>query len=156
MTHTQTYSKKVIKNFTKPKNMGEIKNADGIGKVGNPSCGDIMWVYIKVAKNKEGKEFLKGIKFKTFGCAAAIATSSMITQMAKGKTLEEAEKITRKDVAESLGGLPPVKMHCSNLASDALRKAILDYRENVKHSITSPKRGQSKAIEDYRKGKNGE
>lgn len=125
---TIAYSKKVIKNFTSPKNMGEIKNADGIGKIGNPSCGDIMWIYIKVAKNKDGKEILKDVKFKTFGCAAAIATSSMITQMAKGKTLEEAEKITRKDVAESLEGLPPVKMHCSNLASDSLRKAIEDYR----------------------------
>jgi len=143
---TIAYSKKVIKNFTSPKNMGEVKNADGVGKVGNPSCGDIMWISIKVAKNKEGQEILKDVKFKTFGCAAAIATSSMITQMTKGKTLEEAEKITRKDVAESLGGLPPVKMHCSNLASDALRKAIEDYR-------TRSSKSQTKAIEDYRKKK---
>lgn len=123
-----TYSKKVLKEFTEPKNMGEIKDADGIGKVGNPVCGDVMWLYIKVEK-KGKKEILKDIKFKTFGCAAAIATSSMITQLAKGKTLEEAEKITRNDVAESLEGLPPVKMHCSNLASEALKKAIEDYRK---------------------------
>jgi len=122
-----TYSKKVIKEFTNPKNMGEIKNADGVGKIGNPVCGDVMWLYIKVGKNKEGKEIITNIKFKTFGCAAAIATSSMITQLAKGKTLDEAEKITRNDVAESLKGLPPVKMHCSNLASEALKKAIEDY-----------------------------
>jgi nitrogen fixation NifU-like protein len=123
------YSKKVMQNYMNPKNLGEIKNADGIGKVGNPTCGDVMWMYIKVDKDSKGKELLKDIKFKTFGCAAAIATSSMITQLAKGKSLEEAEKITRNDVAESLNGLPPIKMHCSNLASDALRKAIEDYRK---------------------------
>jgi len=123
------YSKEVLKNFLHPKNRGEIKNADGIGKVGNPQCGDVMNVYIKVSKNKQGKEIIKEIKFKTFGCTAAIATSSMITQIAKGKTLEEAEKITRNDVAEKLKGLPPVKMHCSNLASDALKEAIKDYKK---------------------------
>jgi len=128
---TITYSKKVLKEFTNPKNMGEIKDADGIGKVGNPVCGDVMWLYIKVGK-KNGKEIITDIKFKTFGCAAAIATSSMITQLAKGKTLAEAEKITRSDVAESLKGLPQVKMHCSNLASEALKKAIEDYRNKSK------------------------
>jgi nitrogen fixation protein NifU and related proteins len=128
---TITYSKKVLKEFTNPKNMGEIKDADGIGKVGNPVCGDVMWLYIKVEK-KGKKEILKDIKFKTFGCAAAIATSSMITQLAKGKTLEQAEKITRNDVAESLKGLPQVKMHCSNLASEALNAAIKDYRGKKK------------------------
>jgi len=122
------YSKEVIENFLHPKNMGEIKNPDGFGSVGNKICGDVMNVYIKVKKDKSGKEILKDIKFKTFGCSAAIATSSMITQLAKGKTLEEAEKITRNDVAESLNGLPPIKMHCSNLASDGLREAIKDYR----------------------------
>jgi len=126
------YSKEVLKNFLHPKNRGEIKNADGIGKVGNPQCGDVMNVYIKVSKNKQGKEIIKDIKFKTFGCTAAIATSSMITQIAKGKTLEEAEKITRNDVAEKLEGLPPIKMHCSNLASDALREAIKDCRRKEK------------------------
>lgn len=129
---TITYSKKVLKEFTNPKNMGEIKDANGIGKVGNPVCGDVMWLYIKVGKNKEGKEIIKEIKFKTFGCAAAIATSSMITQLAKGKTLAEAEKITRNDVAESLKGLPQVKMHCSNLASEALNAAIKNYRSKKK------------------------
>lgn len=124
---TNVYSKKVMANFMNPKNMGEIKNADGVGRVGNPVCGDMMQLWIKVEK-KGDKKFIKDIKFKTFGCAAAIATSSMITQLAKGKTLEEAEKISHKDVAESLKGLPPIKMHCSNLASSALKKAIEDYR----------------------------
>jgi len=121
------YSKKVIEHFQNPKNVGEIKNADGIGKVGNPVCGDMMWVYIKVKDNK-----IKDIKFKTFGCVAAIATSSMLTELAKGKTLEEAEKLTNKDIADSLGGLPPIKMHCSNLAADALREAVMDYRKKQK------------------------
>ncbi len=102
--------------------MGEIPDADGVGTVGNPVCGDLMTIYIKV---KDGK--IADIKFKTFGCGAAIATSSMITELAKGKTLEEAMKISRGDVAESLGGLPPIKMHCSNLAADGLHAAIEDY-----------------------------
>jgi len=129
---TIQYSKEVMKNFTHPKNLGEIKNADGIGKVGNPTCGDIMWLYIKVGKDKKGKKIIEDIKFKTFGCAAAIATSSMITQLAKGKTLKDAGKITRSDVAESLKGLPAIKMHCSNLASEALRAAIKDYNKKRK------------------------
>ncbi|MCD6236858.1 MAG: Fe-S cluster assembly scaffold protein NifU [Thermoplasmata archaeon] len=118
------YSKKVIEHFRNPRNMGEIKNADGVGTVGNPVCGDTMTLYIKVKNNR-----ITDIKFKTFGCAAAIATSSMITELAKGKTLEEAEKITRDDVANELEGLPPIKMHCSNLAADALKAAIEDYRK---------------------------
>lgn len=117
------YSKKVIEHFTKPHNQGTMKNPDGIGMVGNPVCGDLMKVYIKVQKDT-----IKDIKFETLGCAAAIATSSMVTELAKNKSLGEAEKITRGDIAESLEGLPPLKMHCSNLASDALRKAIADYR----------------------------
>ena len=128
---TLNYSEEVMKNFLHPKNMGKIENADGIGKVGNPTCGDIMYVYIKVGKKKvKGKEqeFIKDIKFQTLGCTAAIATSSMVTQLAKGKKLEEAEKITRNDVAENLKGLPPIKLHCSNLAADALKLAIKDYR----------------------------
>lgn len=116
-----------MENFLHPKNMGEIKNPDGVGKIGNPLCGDIMWVYIKVKDNK-----IIDIKFKTFGCAAAIATSSMITQLAKGKTLEKAKKITINDIANSLKGLPPIKMHCSRLATDALRLAIKDYEEKKK------------------------
>ena len=116
------YSDKVIEHFKNPRNMGEIENADGVGEVGNPVCGDLITVYIKV---KDGK--LEDVKFKTFGCAAAIATSSMITELAKGKKIEEAMKITRDDVAKELDGLPPIKMHCSNLAADGLHKAIKDY-----------------------------
>lgn len=116
------YSEKVMEHFRNPRNVGEIKDADGIGRVGNPVCGDLMEIQIKVENN-----ILKDVKFKTFGCGSAIATSSMITEMAKGKTLEEALKITRGDVAGELGGLPPIKMHCSNLAADALHAAIKDY-----------------------------
>jgi nitrogen fixation NifU-like protein len=116
------YSEKVMDHFANPRNIGEIPDADGIGKVGNPQCGDVMWLYIKVKDN-----IITDIKFKTFGCGAAIATSSMITELARGKTLEDAKKISRQDVADSLDGLPPTKMHCSNLASDALREAIKDY-----------------------------
>ena len=122
------YSEKVKQHFLHPKNVGEIKNPDGVGEVGNLACGDIMRLSIKV-KKKNNNEIIKDIKFKTMGCAAAIYTSSMITEMAKGKTLEEAEKITRNDVAQELEGLPPIKMHCSNLAADALKKAIQDYRK---------------------------
>jgi len=125
------YSKKVIENFTNPKNMGEIKNADGIGKIGNPVCGDVMCFYIKV-KRKGKKEIIKDAKFKTFGCAAAIATSSIVTQLAKNETLEEAEKITLREVSDSLNGLPSIKMHCGSMASKALRLAIEDYRNKNK------------------------
>ncbi len=121
-----------MKEFMNPKNMGEIKNPSGVGKIGNPTCGDIMWVYIKVEKNEKGEEILKDIKFKTFGCAAAIATSSMITKLAKGKKLSEVEKINYKDVVESLGGLPNIKIHCSAMASQALKKAIEDYKGTKK------------------------
>lgn len=111
-----------MEHFRNPRNMGEMSNADGVGTVGNPVCGDLMTIYIRVKDDK-----IADIKFKTFGCGAAIATSSMITELAKGKTLEKALKITRGDVAESLGGLPSVKMHCSNLAADGLHAAIEDY-----------------------------
>ncbi|MCJ7508704.1 MAG: Fe-S cluster assembly scaffold protein NifU [candidate division Zixibacteria bacterium] len=121
------YSEKVMEHFTNPRNVGEIKDANGIGEIGNPVCGDIMKLYIKVKDDK-----IEDIKFKTFGCGAAIATSSMITELVKGKTLEEAEKISKKTVADALGGLPPNKMHCSNLAADALHKAIEDYRSKLK------------------------
>lgn len=128
------YTKKVMEYFMRPKNMGKIENADAIGKVGNPVCGDWMWLYLKIGKRKEKKtkkeqEYIKDIKFQTLGCAAAIATSSMITELAKGKTLEEAKKITRENVAKSLEGLPPIKMHCSNLAAEALHAAIKDYEK---------------------------
>ncbi|UCE43932.1 MAG: Fe-S cluster assembly scaffold protein NifU [Candidatus Bathyarchaeota archaeon] len=118
------YTERVMDHFMNPRNMGEIPDADGVGTVGNPVCGDLMTVYIKVKDNR-----LKDVKFKTFGCGAAIATSSMITELAKGKTLEEGLKITRVDVADNLGGLPPVKMHCSNLAADALHSAIEDFKK---------------------------
>ncbi|ATZ60610.1 MAG: iron-sulfur cluster assembly scaffold protein [Methanosarcinales archaeon Met12] len=121
------YTEEVMKQFMHPKNMGEIKNADGIGKAGNFICGDIMWIFIKVEKNKKEEVILKDIKFKTLGCAAAIATSSMITELAKGETLEGALKITKQDVANALGGLPPIKIHCSVLAADALSEAVYDY-----------------------------
>ena len=117
-----TYNEKVMQHFMNPQNVGDIKDADGIGEVGNPVCGDMMTFYIKVKDNK-----LEDVKFKTFGCGAAIAVSSMVSQIAKGKTLEEALKITNKDVAEELGGLPKNKMHCSNLGADALHAAIKDY-----------------------------
>ena len=122
------YSKKVLQHFTKPHNQGVIKDANGVGTVGNPVCGDIMKLYIKVAKNKDKQEYIKDVKFETLGCGAAIATSSMVTDLAKGKTLDEAGKITRQNVADELEGLPPAKMHCSNLAADALHEAIKDYK----------------------------
>jgi len=118
------YSEKVLDHFRNPRNVGEIEDPDGVGTVGNPVCGDVMSIYIKVNDDK-----IADIKFKTFGCGAAIATTSMTTELAKGKTLDEAMEITRQDVADELGGLPPVKMHCSNLAADALHEAIEDYRK---------------------------
>jgi nitrogen fixation NifU-like protein len=117
-----------MEHFKNPRNMGEMKNADSIGEVGNPICGDLMYIYIKV-KEKNGEEIIDDISFQTFGCAAAIATSSMVTELAKGKTLDEASKITRDNVADSLDGLPPIKLHCSNLAADGLQDAIKKYRE---------------------------
>lgn len=123
------YNKKVIEHFTKPHNQGEIKKPDGVGLVGNPRCGDIMRMYIKVGQNNQKEEIIEDIKFETLGCGAAIATSSIATDMAKGRTLDEALKITNKMVANELGGLPSIKMHCSNLAADALRKAIENYKK---------------------------
>ncbi len=116
------YSEKVLEHFRNPKNVGVIEDADGIGTVGNPVCGDLMTMYIKVENDR-----IVDIKFQTFGCGAAIATSSMATELAIGKTIEEALQITKQTVAEALGGLPPQKMHCSNLAADALKRAIADY-----------------------------
>jgi len=129
----QLYSKKVIEHFTNPKNMGQIKNPSGVGKVGNPVCGDIMKIYIKVDKNKKGEEFIKDIKFQTLGCGAAIATSSIVTELVKGKTIKEALKISnRQNITKKLGGLPPSKLHCSLLADRALKKAIQDYQKKKK------------------------
>lgn len=121
------YSKKVMEHFMNPKNVGVIENPDGYGKVGNPICGDVMELFIRVKD-----DIIADIKFKTFGCGSAIATSSMITELAKGKTVDDALKITRKDVADELDGLPPQKMHCSNLAADALSEAIKDYKSKKK------------------------
>ncbi|WP_258360040.1 Fe-S cluster assembly scaffold protein NifU [Moorella sulfitireducens (nom. illeg.)] len=121
------YSEKVMDHFTNPRNVGEIENPSGVGEVGNPVCGDIMRLYIQV---EDG--VIKDCKFKTFGCGAAIATSSMVTELVRGKTIEEALQITNKAVAEALDGLPAQKMHCSNLAADALHKAIEDYRNKNK------------------------
>lgn len=116
------YNDKVMDHFSNPRNVGEIKDADGVGEVGNAKCGDIMRIYLQVEN-----DIITDVKFKTFGCGAAIATSSMVTEMVKGKTLDEALKISNQAVAEALGGLPPAKMHCSNLAADALHEAIKDY-----------------------------
>ncbi|MFW9849344.1 MAG: Fe-S cluster assembly scaffold protein NifU [Candidatus Thorarchaeota archaeon] len=121
------YSDKVRENFTNPQNMGRMENPDGVGEVGNPVCGDMLRLFIKVEN-----DVIVDIKVETFGCVAAIATSSMTTQMAKGMTIEEAKELTRKQVADALDGLPPQKMHCSNLAADALHKAIEDYERRQK------------------------
>jgi len=118
------YTQKVMDHFTNPRNVGEIPNADGVGEVGNAKCGDIMRIYLDI----DG-DIIKDVKFKTFGCGAAVATSSMVTEMVKGKTIEEALEISNAAVAEALDGLPPQKMHCSNLAADALHAAIKDYHE---------------------------
>lgn len=118
------YSPKVMEHFLNPKNMGEIADANGIGEVGNPSCGDVMRLYLKIDEN----EIIQDAKFMTFGCGAAIASSSMVTEMIKGKTIEEALKVTNETVAEALGGLPPSKIHCSVLAQQAIEAAVKDYR----------------------------
>ncbi|MCT4661963.1 MAG: Fe-S cluster assembly scaffold protein NifU [Tissierellales bacterium] len=131
------YSKKVMEHFQNPRNVGEIENADGIGEVGNAQCGDIMKMFIKVEDN-----IIVDVKFKTFGCGSAIATSSMATEMVKGKTIEEALKLTNKAVAEALDGLPPVKMHCSVLAEDALKAALYDYA--TKNNLDIP------GLEDFK------
>lgn len=124
------YNEKVIEHFKNPKNVGEIKDADGVGEVGNPVCGDMMTFYIKVEDDK-----LIDIKYKTFGCVAAIAVSSMISEMAIGKTIDEVLEISNKMVAEALGGLPPNKYHCSNLGADALKAAIEDYKKKREGNV---------------------
>jgi nitrogen fixation NifU-like protein len=120
------YSEKVIELFMNPKNAGRIDNPDGVGQVGNPQCGDIMKIYIKVKDDR-----IEDISFETFGCASAIASSSMVTEMVKGKTLDEALKVSNKDVMEELGGLPPQKIHCSLLAEEGIKAAIEDYRKKA-------------------------
>jgi len=124
------YSDEVIKHFQHPSNMGKMDNPDGVSEVGNPVCGDLMNIYLKIRKDDSGQEVIEDIKFETLGCVAAISTSSMVTEMAKGKTLDEAFNIKFSDVAKSLGSLPPVKMHCADLAVKGLRLAIENYRKN--------------------------
>jgi nitrogen fixation NifU-like protein len=126
------YTEKVMEYFRNPKNMGRIDNPDGVGKVGNKLCGDVMWIYIKMGKD----EVIEDVKFETFGCAAAIATSSVVTELAKGKKIDEALKITNKDVVNFLGGLPPIKKHCSLLAEEGLQAAIEDYKKKKSASQT--------------------
>jgi nitrogen fixation NifU-like protein len=126
------YSDKVMEHFKNPRNVGEIENPDGIGHVGNPVCGDIMVLYIKVDDST-----IVDAKFKTFGCGAAIATSSMVTEMVKGRNIDEALEISNRAVAEALDGLPPIKMHCSTLAEEALKSAIEDYLNNSKNKKES-------------------
>jgi nitrogen fixation NifU-like protein len=135
------YSDKVMEHFQNPRNVGVLKDADGVGKVGNPVCGDMMSFYIKVKDNR-----IEDIKFQTFGCGAAIAVSSMVSEMAMGKTLEEVLKITNKSVAEELGGLPKNKLHCSNLGADALHKAIENYRESQKAEVEK-KEAMAKSVD---------
>lgn len=141
------YSKKVIEYFQNPHNYGKMKNPDGVGKVGNIICGDVMYLYIKVGKNKKRKEIIKDIKFETFGCVAAISTSSIVTDLAKGKTLEEAVEINSNEVVRSLGGLPQIKIHCSLLAADALSEAIYNYLSKNKKPIPEELQKRHKRIE---------
>jgi nitrogen fixation NifU-like protein len=128
------YTQTVIEHFQKPHNYGKMEDPDGVGKVGNTVCGDVMWLYIRVGKTK-GKEIIADVKFETFGCVAAIATSSVITDMAKGKILADALAIDKQSIVKQLGGLPPIKLHCSVLAADALAEAIYDYMTKNKRAI---------------------
>ncbi len=149
------YSKKVIETFRNPQNYGKIKNYDGLGKVGNLVCGDVMWLYIKVAKDKKREDIIEDISFETFGCIAALASSSIITELVKGKTIEQALRITRQEIIDMLGGLPPIKIHCSVLAIDALHEAIYDFLQKKKkvipdelgkrHKVLETERGQIEA-----------
>ena len=131
------YTPKVMETFKNPHNYGRMKNFDGIGKVGNPVCGDVMWLYIKVAQNVKKQDVIKDVKFETFGCVAAISTSSTITDLVKGKTIDAALKTEKDDIIKKLGGLPSVKYHCSILAIDALIEAVYDYYFKNKIKITA-------------------
>ncbi|MFA5386166.1 MAG: iron-sulfur cluster assembly scaffold protein [Candidatus Paceibacterota bacterium] len=132
MKQKDIYSKEIMKYFLKPKNVGVMKNYDGLGKVGNPVCGDVLWLYIKVGVDKNGEKTIKDVKFQTLGCAVAIANSSVLTEMIKGKPLKQAMKLTQKDLIKKLGNVPPLKIHCSFLAMDALKEAINDYESKKK------------------------
>lgn len=145
------YSEKVLAHFRRPHNVGRIKNPDGLGKAGNIICGDQMWIYLKIRKDKEGKEIIKEIKFKTFGCLAAIASSSVLTDLVKGKTLKEALKIDRMEIVKKLGGLPPIKIHCSLLAVNALFEAIYNYLKRKKRKIPKILRERHRQIKKEEK-----
>lgn len=142
------YTPKIVDHFMNPRNVGEIPDADGVGTVGHPSCGDIVRIYIKV-NNKNGSKIISKAQFKTFGCTTAIATSSVATELISGKTIDQALSIKNEDVAEALGGLPPIKMHCSVLAEDALKAAIADYYKKFgQNNLAENVKGQSQAHEE--------
>jgi nitrogen fixation NifU-like protein len=141
------YSKQTLKHFRSPHNFGEIKNPDAVGEAGNIVCGDVMTLYLKIGKNKKGEEVIKDIKFKTYGCVAAIATSSVITDLVKGKTIDEALKIDKKAIVKTLNGLPPIKIHCSVLATEALAEAIYQYLLKNKRPIPSDLQKKHEIIE---------
>jgi nitrogen fixation protein NifU and related proteins len=148
---TGLYSKQTIDHFRNPHNYGELKNPDGRGEAGNIICGDIMSLYIEVRKDKKGREIITAVKFKTYGCAAAIATSSVITDLAKGKTIEEALLLSKKDIIDTLHGLPPIKIHCSLLAIDALGEAIYQYLATHKHPVPEDLQKRHEHIEEEKK-----
>lgn len=151
MNKVGPYTKEVIRHFKNPRNFGKIKNPDGIGKVGNIICGDVMWLYIKIGRDKKKREIIKDIKFETFGCVAALATSSVITELVKGKTIDEILDFNRQEVVDALGGLPPIKIHCSVLAVDALLEAIYDYLSKNKKPISKKLLERHKRIEQEKK-----
>ncbi len=140
------YTEKVIEHFRNPHNMGQLEDYSAIGKVGNIVCGDVMWLYIKVDPDGDGRDVITDISWETFGCTAAIATSSMVSDLAKGKTIEEAIRLTNQDVAKELGGLPPIKMHCSALAADALNEAIYTYLSQEEKEIPDALRKRHERI----------
>ena len=141
------YSKEIMQHFRHPRNVGEMKKYDGLGKVGNPICGDVLWLYIKIGKDKKGREMIKRASFSTFGCTVAIANSSLITTLVKGKTLEEAMKITREGLLKKLKKVPPIKIHCSVLAVDALSEAIYDYLSKNKKMVPEELQKKHEKIE---------
>ncbi|MCF7890778.1 iron-sulfur cluster assembly scaffold protein [Candidatus Bipolaricaulota bacterium] len=143
------YSEKVMEHFNDPQNQRKMENPDAIGKVGNALCGDVMWIYIKIGENEDGKEIIEDISWETFGCTAAIATSSMVTELAKGKTLEKALEISNEKVAEELDGLPSVKMHCSNLAADGLVEAIYNFLDSSEKEIPEDLQKRHEQIEQH-------
>lgn len=145
------YSKKVIRHFQNPHNYGKIKNPDGIGKVGNVICGDVLWIYIKIGEDKKRGEIIKNVSFETFGCVAAISISSVVTDLAKGKTLKEAMEIDNNEIVKSLGGLPKIKIHCSLLGIDALSEAIYDYLSKNKKEIPKGLQKRHQRIEKEKK-----